>query len=271
MTNLALNQDISTLLDDWVKAERSGINFPVPFEAAWRIAEYSNKANAKQSGLRSLKKDKQFSSEIMKTPGGGRSSELINLSVDGFKHFCLMANTEAGENVRQYFIDAEDKWRLVQKVAPQVAQEVELLKIKRDIATQEAIAAVAQEKALALRHWANTALEPADRDRVLGVTEIKTIEYRKTVVDNSGFVLNAGDTLNKGQLCQEFGFVTRSGNPDYKAINLLLEEAQQSGAIQSPWKEVRTVAAVEFDSRQLPRLKAYYQASPAQRQRWIGE
>lgn len=269
MANSILRQDIASLLDGWLEAERNGVKFPVPFEAAWRTAEYSRKDAAKRE-LRSLKKGKQFSTELWKTPGGGRSSELINLSVDGFKHFCLMADTEMGEAIRDYFIDSEKKWKLVQEVAPQVASEVEILKIKRDIATQDAIAAVAQRKVLELRHWANTVLEPADRDRVLGVTEIKTVKYVKTVVDGGGFVLNAGDTLNKGQLCQEFGFVTRSGKPDYKTINSLLEEAQRNGAIESPWREVRTVAAVEFDARQLDSLKAYYAASPMDRQRWIG-
>jgi hypothetical protein len=48
-----------------------------------------------------------------------------------------------------------EKWQLTKQIAPEIAQEVEILKIKRDIVTQEAIAAVAQEKALALRHWAN--------------------------------------------------------------------------------------------------------------------
>jgi len=77
MTSNIVRQDISSLLDGWIEAERKGVLFPVPFESAWRIAEYSNKANAKQSGLKSLKKGKQFSSEIMKTPGGGRSSLLL--------------------------------------------------------------------------------------------------------------------------------------------------------------------------------------------------
>lgn len=260
--------DISNLLDQWIEAEKNGIQFPVPFDIAYPIAGYARKDSAKRYLPKSAQAGLYHVSGIQTK---GRPIEQISLSIAGLEHLCLMADTPEGYQVREYFRDSRSKWEMVKEIAPDVAQEIEILKLKRDIATQEAIAAVAQEKALALRHWANTALEPADRDRVLGVTEIKTIEYRKTVVDNSGFVLNAGDTLNKSQLCQEFGFVTRTGNPDYKAINKLLEEAQQDGAIKSPWKEVQTVAAVEFDVRQLETLKAYYQASPAQRQRWIGE
>ena len=192
---------------------------------AYPIAGYSRKDSAK----RYLPKSAQGGLyHVSRIESKGRPVEQITLSVAGLEHLCLMADTDEGYQIREYFRASRTKWEMVKQVAPEVAEEVEILKLKRDIATQEAIAAVAQEKALSLRHWANTALEPADRDRVLGVTEIKTVEYRKTIVDNSGFVLNAGDTLNKGELCQEFGFVTRSGNPDYKAINQLLKEAQQN-------------------------------------------
>lgn len=216
--------DITSLLDQWIEAEKKGNQFPVPFDAAWRIAEYSNKANAKRE-LKSLKKGKQFSSDLMKTPGGGRPSELINLSVNGFEHFCLMADTPMGEAVRDYFIDARNKWELTKQIAPEFAGQIEVIAEQKELEKLRQQTFKAEQNLLSFRHWINTALEPADRDRVLGITEFKTVEYRKTIVDDSGFVLNAGDTLNKGQLCQEFGFVTRTGNPDYKAINKLLAEA----------------------------------------------
>jgi hypothetical protein len=110
MSNI-VRQSVSTLLDAWIKAEQGGVKFPVPFDIAWQIAEYSTKANAKRDGLKALKKGIQFSSEMMKKPGRGRSSELINLSIDGFKHFCLMADTESGQQIRQYFIESEKELR----------------------------------------------------------------------------------------------------------------------------------------------------------------
>jgi hypothetical protein len=106
-----VQQSISSLLDAWIASERKGEQFPVPFDIAWGIAGYSTKASAKRSVLRILKKGNQFSTHQLKTPGGGRSSELMNLSIDGFKHFCLMAETEEGEAIRQYFIEAEKNLR----------------------------------------------------------------------------------------------------------------------------------------------------------------
>lgn len=282
MTNLASIQsiafDITTLLDGWIKAERSGVQFPVPFDAAWRIAEYSNKANAKQSGLKSLKKGIQFSSEIMKTPGGGRSSELINLSIDGFKHFCLMADTPQGEETRQYFIEAEKKWRLVQQVAPQIAEEIEILLMKIELAKIESQKAkldrdraALEDKTLGLRQYIVEVLPKAKADRILGVTEIITTEIRTKIVDDSGFILNAANTVSKTELANRYGFVSKTGKADTKTVTKLIEEAIASGAISNPWHDIRVLASSGFDAQLVPILDKFFDANPGQRQRWVGE
>ncbi len=268
MSQVAIvTQEINGLLDSWIEAERNGVEFPVPFEAAWRMAEYSTKANAKQSGLKALKKGKQFSSEIMKTPGGGRSSELINLSVDGFKHFCLMADTEAGEAVRQYFIDAEKKWKLTQQIAPAVAEEVEILHLKLEIAKQEAIGKIAEEKTIGLRHYVVTALPKPVADRILGVSSVVEVEYRDRIIKDNQ-VVNDGSTINKTALCQRYGIITKNGKPDYKRLNLQLD------AIDIPnraWEETDVVQTNrELKRDYLPELdRALYTAE--QRQIFLGE
>lgn len=115
MTNSIVTQkDFQEIVNQWLKAESEGELFPVDFDLAWQIAGYSTKANAKAKGLAKLEKDTDFSSKGMKSSQGGRSIELIGLSCDGFKHFCLMARTEQGRQIRQYFIEAEKKWKQVQ-------------------------------------------------------------------------------------------------------------------------------------------------------------
>jgi len=44
-----VRQDIASLLDGWIEAERNGVKFPVPFEAAYSMAGYARKDNAKRS------------------------------------------------------------------------------------------------------------------------------------------------------------------------------------------------------------------------------
>lgn len=265
--NIVLASDIAGLLDSWVEAERNGVDFPVPFDAAWRIAEYSTKANAKRDGLKALKKGKQFSSEMMKTPNGGRSSELINLSVDGFKHFCLMADTKAGEAVRQYFIEAEKKWRLVQQVAPVVAEEVEVLALKIELAKIEAQKAALEDKTLSLRHYVVTALPKPTADRILGITEVKEIEYRDRIVKDN-HVINGGGTINKTEICKRFGILTKNGKPDYARLN---RELLAIGLPDRAWEEAEVVQTNRELKREYLDIldRALYTAE--QRQLWMGE
>lgn len=88
--------------------------FPVPFDGLWQWVGYSTKGNA----LRKLKtsrfqEDKDFCSFIRndKRAIGATVIEDIFLTVDAAKKFCLLANTEQGDEVRDYFIAAEKKAR----------------------------------------------------------------------------------------------------------------------------------------------------------------
>lgn len=126
--------DVQNLVDNWLKLESEGEQFPVNFDIAWKIAGYSTKANAKRklTGKTSyLIQNQDYvleKGDIIRSEQSllnGRSSDLIRLSCDAFKHFCLIAETEQGRQIRQYFIEAEKKWRIVQRDYPQVAQKVE--------------------------------------------------------------------------------------------------------------------------------------------------
>jgi hypothetical protein len=260
MTNSIVQQDIASLLDSWIEAEKNGIQFPVPFEAAWRMAEYSTKASAKRE-LKSLKKGNQFSTEMLKTPGGGRSSELINLSVDGLKHFCLMADTGAGEAIRQYFIEAEKKWRLVQQVAPQVADEVEILHLKLEIAKQEAIAEVARKESQSLRHYVVTSLPAPIADRILGVTAVKEIEYVDRTILPSG---ESNDGVGITYLQKRYGF--KSTKEAWAVLELI-----GCGKGSDIWKpQLRAVESDVIDRSILPDIDRLVYESK-QRQPWLGE
>jgi hypothetical protein len=227
MSESIVRQDINGLLDSWIEAERNGVQFPVPFDLAWQMAGYSKKANAKQSGLKGLQKDKEFCCQISKTPGGGRSSEFITLSLDGMKHMCFIPCTEEGRQIRQYFIEAEKKWRLVQQTAPKVAEEVEILHLKLEIAKQEAIAKSAEEKTIGLRHYVVTALPKPVADRILGVSSVVEVEYRDRIIKDRE-VINDGSTINKTALCQRYGITTKNGKPDYKRLNQQLDAMRYS-------------------------------------------
>lgn len=119
MSEIQNESSIQALMDSWIKAERDGEKFPVPFDMAWSIAGYSRKDVAKRK-LAKMTQGCDFhrSAEMVDRPqGGGAKAEVFRMTCDAFKHFCLMAETDQGRNVRQYFIECEKKWRLVQEVA----------------------------------------------------------------------------------------------------------------------------------------------------------
>lgn len=179
----------------------------------------------------------------------------------------MLSRSETGKTSRLYFIDAEKKWKLVQKHAPQVAQEIEILQLKAEIAKQEAIKASAEEKALSLRHYVVTALPEAVQQKVLGYTEVKTVEYRDRVIHNDEIV-NDGSTVLKWQLCKRYGFLTRGGKPDYKALNNAIEQARLPS--EAFHLSVRLQENNELKRDWLPELDQYI-VNEYQRQRYIGE
>jgi phage anti-repressor protein len=83
--------------------------FPIDFDRAWQWLGYSTKGNAKRI------LDDQFASgldfEVFiisdKNPQGGRPTEKIKISVDCLKCLGMMAGTQKGKEVRQYFLGCE--------------------------------------------------------------------------------------------------------------------------------------------------------------------
>lgn len=109
-----------------------------------------------------------------------------------------------------------------------------------------------------------TALPKPIADRILGVTEVKEIEYRDRIIHNDDLI-NDGSTILKGDLCHRYGILTKAGKPDYKRLNEILEEL--------PGDAFQLTARIQ-DNRELlrdylPELDQLVRNS--NRQRWIGE
>jgi hypothetical protein len=201
-----IKNDISSLLGQWLEAERNGEHFPVPFDNAWKIAGYSTKGNAKRA-LQDLIKDEDFLSVKIKS-NGGRASSVFSLTCDAFKSFCLMAKTDEGKLTRSYFIEAEKKWRLVQKVAPQVASEVEVLHLKIELAQAEAQSAIAQRNLLDTRKAITDMTNQTVSALILGATIITDKTPVERVIDNASGRVFDGVGIGK-QLFQLFVLVSQ--------------------------------------------------------------
>lgn len=89
-------------------AAQSGEAYPVDFDQAWQWVGYARKDYAVDALRRSFVQGRDFSGERRKSTGG-RPSEEIRMTKDCFKQFCMLALTDKGREVRQYFIQCEEK------------------------------------------------------------------------------------------------------------------------------------------------------------------
>lgn len=116
-------------VQDWLQAELNGERFPVDFDIAWTMAGYSRKDHAKrrltnQSSYLVINEDYQVDKGSVLLPRSGestifgRSSDRVVMTCDAFKHFCLMAQTAKGREIRQYFIEVEKSVHQAPKTTP---------------------------------------------------------------------------------------------------------------------------------------------------------
>lgn len=204
--DITIQNDYQGLVEDWLKAESEGERFPVPFDIAWQIAGYSTKGKGKRrltskrshliEGQDYLIEKGDYNQNVFAQSGksviSGRSSDLILLTNDAFKHFCLIAETEQGRQIRQYFIECEKKWRLVEQYRPEVAEEIEILKLQNEGLRLQA---EVNQSSLALhqfRHLITTTCPEPIQQKVLGYQTVEKIEYRDRVIKDDEILDNIG-------------------------------------------------------------------------------
>lgn len=217
MSNITVSADIRQLLEQWSESERNGVQFPVPFDMAWPMAGYSRADSAKRY-LPKAARDGLY--HVSRIGGKGRPADKIMLSLDGLKHLCLMADTPEGEAIRDHFIESDKKWKIVEKVAPQFAEEIEVVRAQQELEKLKQATHGSELALLQYRNWVTQLPEPIQQ-KILGYTEVKTIEYRDRVLDGNQLVRD-GSTLNKTALCNRYGLIRKSGSPDYPRLNAVL-------------------------------------------------
>jgi hypothetical protein len=267
MQNSIVQQDIASLIDGWIQAEQNGVRFPVPLHDHWDIAGHKYKKNAFELVESLLEKDLDFSLPLAVRSANGRKQKAMMLSVAGLEHLCMAAHTEQGKSVREVYRQAKQKWDLVKQIAPRVSEEVEVLHLKIELAKIEAQKAALEDKTISLRHYVVTVLPKPTADRILGVTEVKEIEYRDRIVKDNQ-IINDGGTINKTEICHRFGILTKNGKPDYPRLN---RELDSMNLPSSAWEETDVVQTNRELRREYLDIldRALYTAE--QRQMWMGE
>lgn len=240
-----VRQDIASLLDGWIEAERNGVQFPVPLHDHWNIAGHSTKQDAFK--LVESRQEAGFDflgSTLKNNSGRGRKAKAMFLTVAALERLCLAAHTSEGDAIRELYRQSKAKWDLVQQVAPAVAQEVEVLAMKIELAKIEAQKAqlekdraAIEDRTLSFRHLVVNTMPEVVQQKILGYELVEKVEYRDRVIVNNQ-VVDDGDTINKTELCDRYNIKTRNGAPDFKRLNALLDGAKLPPAA---WEETTTI------------------------------
>lgn len=277
-TNIVQTDDIQQLLEGWLDAERNGVEFPVPLHDYWGIAGHTTKRKALDLAKSILDSGIDFLTIGSKNAQGldsgeskrGRPSERLLITVAGLEHLCMAAKTPQGKNVRELYRQAKAKWDLVQKHAPQVASDVELLHLQIELAKIEAQKEVAISSGkqadlqlVQFRHIVTTTMPEVVQQKILGYSEIKTVEYRDRIIKEDE-IIRDGSTLSRSEVCRRLG-IMRGKQPDCKRLDQLLlnlpSEATRLSAVVQDYIEVN----VEY----LPEIRELWLSG--NRQQYLGE
>lgn len=90
--------------------------YPINFDDAWMWLGYSSKGNAKRM-LGKCEEDLDY--KVIDQPATTKSGakQFIKLTIEAFKHICMMSGTPRGKDVRVYFLNCE-KLLKEQQTAP---------------------------------------------------------------------------------------------------------------------------------------------------------
>ncbi|MDM9583070.1 hypothetical protein [Nostoc sp. GT001] len=102
--------------------------FPVDFELAWQWLGYTRKDSAKKKLTRNFVENEDYMLRHLaeSAPDKGLTHrDDIWLSCNCLKEMAMMAGTEKGKEVRQYFLECEILAKQAVKVIPQLQQQIQ--------------------------------------------------------------------------------------------------------------------------------------------------
>ena len=253
-----IEQDGELVVDSRLIAERLGIQHRGLIQT---IEKHLTRIQAKNQV--------RFEMETVKLPQGGTKQRKFAY-LDERQATLLMTmsrNTEQVLDCKEALVDAFEKAKsIIKTVIPAQNDRIRELELEIQLRNAETGKALAEQKLLDTRHYIVKALPEPVQQKILGYTEIKRVEYRDRIIKNEE-VIRDGSTVNKTQMCRELGLVSKSGAPNYKALNEILCQMHLS---PSDWRLTASLRENEeltqeawFGVKQLWLNEG--------RQRWVGE
>jgi phage regulator Rha-like protein len=198
----------------------------------------------------------RFEIATFETAGGSQQISFALLSEPQATFvMTLSRNTPEVIDAKADLVDAFDKAKsIIKNVIPTQNDRIRELELEIRLREAEADSARSQQRLLDTRSYIVTALPEPVQQKILGYTEVKTIEYRDRVIKDQD-VVRDGNTVNKTAPCKRLRFFTKNGKPDYKRLNNFLvacnlpESAWQLTAAIQENLELTREAAAEVERR----------------------
>ncbi|MEO0434985.1 MAG: hypothetical protein AAF151_25175 [Cyanobacteria bacterium J06656_5] len=243
--------------------------FPVDFDDAWKWIGYTRKGDAKVALLNAGFIDGVDFRVFRQTPKnskGGRPKEFITLTVDCFKSFGMMAGTEKGKQIRQYFLECEKR---VKEIIPAQNAELEKLKLELELSKSELARSQSQERLLSAaqilsyNHPGLAALALGQADAVVNVPTPPV----HALVNSNGEIVETYDGLPISRLSERYGF-----GRGKKANDRCREWIHSMGIGDNQWVEEKGIHITKKLPREMLKvLDQGFQDGRGERQRLVGE
>lgn len=132
------NLSLEVLKPQFLAILENQSNFVVDFDLIWRWLGYSRKDKAKECLI------KNFSAEIdykvfhhkVENFTGGRPQQVVYVTKDCFKSFCMISQTPQGKEIRLWYLQIEKEWREMKASKPKSNLEA-LLEVVNQLVEHE--------------------------------------------------------------------------------------------------------------------------------------
>lgn len=184
------NLSLEVLKPQFLAMLENQSDFVVDFELIWRWLGYSRKAKAKEHLTKNFDQNvdyKVLHHEVQNSTGG-RPQQVVYVTIDCFKSFCMLSQTAQGKQVRLWYLQIEKEWRELKAQQPKSSLD----------ALVEMVSQMVEQERRQKQLESQLALEAQRVDRLQELVEQHDAELDRVFSPNGGYYSILGYAKLKG-------------------------------------------------------------------------